>query len=186
MTPTAALDFVKLVDTYRLILDSTTPLVGTTGHIDAERMEQMLQAAMYGAEALDAAAKRSAPELPRAGPTGVERSGNEPEGGTGKARQGNSSKSDQSVENQTCLGCNATSTPEWRRGPLGPRTLCNACGLVYAKLIKKRTREPGRVRSGHSKQSRADGYSSGDDGSDAESSGSHEKRSDMGEASRRG
>jgi hypothetical protein len=54
-------------------------------------------------------------------------------------------------EGQTCLGCNATSTPEWRRGPLGmsraritmtilmadlgPRTLCNACGLVYAKLV---------------------------------------------------
>lgn len=54
-------------------------------------MEQMLQAAVYGAEALEAAAKRSAPELPRAGPTGIERSGNDPEGGTGKARQGNSS-----------------------------------------------------------------------------------------------
>lgn len=26
-----------------------------------------------------------------------------------------------------CLGCGATDTPEWRRGPLGPRTLCNAC-----------------------------------------------------------
>lgn len=26
-----------------------------------------------------------------------------------------------------CLGCGATETPEWRRGPLGPRTLCNAC-----------------------------------------------------------
>lgn len=58
-------------------------------------------------------------------------------------------------EGQTCLGCSATSTPEWRRGPLGkhsgrlipgsmcvdgklkgPRTLCNACGLVYAKLVR--------------------------------------------------
>jgi hypothetical protein len=28
---------------------------------------------------------------------------------------------------QACLGCQATDTPEWRRGPLGPRTLCNAC-----------------------------------------------------------
>ncbi|KAI0698374.1 hypothetical protein BC835DRAFT_1269062, partial [Cytidiella melzeri] len=37
---------------------------------------------------------------------------------------------------QTCLGCGATSTPEWRRGPMGPRTLCNACGLVYAKLVR--------------------------------------------------
>lgn len=39
-------------------------------------------------------------------------------------------------EGQTCLGCSATSTPEWRRGPMGPRTLCNACGLVYAKLVR--------------------------------------------------
>lgn len=26
-----------------------------------------------------------------------------------------------------CLGCGAIETPEWRRGPMGPRTLCNAC-----------------------------------------------------------
>lgn len=54
------------------------------------------------------------------------------------------------------MGCDAISTPEWRRGPMGeghhpttsvllqslnllvigPRTLCNACGLVYAKLVR--------------------------------------------------
>ncbi|KAK9767496.1 hypothetical protein K7432_002680 [Basidiobolus ranarum] len=28
-----------------------------------------------------------------------------------------------------CHSCNCTDTPEWRKGPLGPRTLCNACGL---------------------------------------------------------
>lgn len=39
-----------------------------------------------------------------------------------------------------CSGCHSTTTPEWRRGPMGPRTLCNACGLVYGKLVnKKRT-----------------------------------------------
>ncbi|KAF6065075.1 GATA zinc finger family protein [Candida albicans] len=30
-----------------------------------------------------------------------------------------------------------TENPEWRRGPEGSRTLCNACGLFYSKLIKK-------------------------------------------------
>lgn len=36
---------------------------------------------------------------------------------------------------QECMGCKAKSSPEWRRGPMGPRTLCNACGLVYIKIV---------------------------------------------------
>ncbi|GCF00992.1 hypothetical protein ZYGM_000589 [Zygosaccharomyces mellis] len=36
-----------------------------------------------------------------------------------------------------CLHCSSTETPEWRKGPSGPTTLCNACGLFYKKLIKK-------------------------------------------------
>ena len=36
-----------------------------------------------------------------------------------------------------CLHCGEVDTPEWRRGPYGSRTLCNACGLYYRKLIKK-------------------------------------------------
>ncbi|RUS26171.1 hypothetical protein BC938DRAFT_471141 [Jimgerdemannia flammicorona] len=28
-----------------------------------------------------------------------------------------------------CHSCNISETPEWRRGPDGARTLCNACGL---------------------------------------------------------
>ena len=35
-----------------------------------------------------------------------------------------------------CHSCNRPETPEWRRGPDGPRTLCNACGLHYAKLMR--------------------------------------------------
>ncbi|KAI8148788.1 hypothetical protein BJV82DRAFT_589647 [Fennellomyces sp. T-0311] len=37
-----------------------------------------------------------------------------------------------------CHSCNISETPEWRRGPDGARTLCNACGLHYAKLERKR------------------------------------------------
>ncbi|KAF8643234.1 hypothetical protein AX16_009123 [Volvariella volvacea WC 439] len=39
-----------------------------------------------------------------------------------------------------CHSCNIRETPEWRRGPDGARTLCNACGLHYAKLMRKRDR----------------------------------------------
>ncbi|KGQ02948.1 GATA zinc finger domain-containing protein 7 [Beauveria bassiana D1-5] len=33
-----------------------------------------------------------------------------------------------------CHRCNRIDTPEWRRGPDGAGTLCNACGLRHAKL----------------------------------------------------
>ncbi|KAG9085870.1 hypothetical protein FRC06_003379 [Ceratobasidium sp. 370] len=39
-----------------------------------------------------------------------------------------------------CHSCEVLDTPEWRRGPDGQRTLCNACGLHYAKLVRKRDR----------------------------------------------
>jgi glutamate--cysteine ligase catalytic subunit len=34
-----------------------------------------------------------------------------------------------------CHSCNRAETPEWRRGPDGARTLCNACGLRKCGLI---------------------------------------------------
>ncbi|KAK4537330.1 hypothetical protein CDCA_CDCA12G3355 [Cyanidium caldarium] len=34
-----------------------------------------------------------------------------------------------------CLQCGATETPLWRSGPLGPKTLCNACGVRYKKRL---------------------------------------------------
>ncbi|KAJ3414336.1 blue light receptor [Chytridiales sp. JEL 0842] len=36
-----------------------------------------------------------------------------------------------------CRQCGTTQSPEWRKGPLGPKTLCNACGLAYSKKIQK-------------------------------------------------
>lgn len=29
-------------------------------------------------------------------------------------------------------------TPVWRAGPEGPKTLCNACGVRYMKVAKKK------------------------------------------------
>jgi hypothetical protein len=36
-----------------------------------------------------------------------------------------------------CSHCTIKDTPEWRKGPNGSRSLCNACGLFYSKLVKK-------------------------------------------------
>lgn len=32
-----------------------------------------------------------------------------------------------------CVNCNSSSTPQWRMGPTGPKTLCNACGVRFKK-----------------------------------------------------
>ncbi|ROV86883.1 hypothetical protein VMCG_10911 [Cytospora schulzeri] len=45
-----------------------------------------------------------------------------------------------------CHSCNRIDTPEWRRGPDGARTLCNACGLHYAKLERKKQIDAKNVR----------------------------------------
>ncbi|KAF7311342.1 hypothetical protein MKEN_01035900 [Mycena kentingensis (nom. inval.)] len=39
-------------------------------------------------------------------------------------------------EQYACITCGRTDSPEWRKGPTGPKTLCNACGLRWAKQVK--------------------------------------------------
>ncbi|EMS65328.1 GATA transcription factor 11 [Triticum urartu] len=34
-------------------------------------------------------------------------------------------------EVRRCTHCQIDKTPQWRAGPLGPKTLCNACGVRY-------------------------------------------------------
>ncbi|KAJ2852145.1 hypothetical protein IWW36_000525 [Coemansia brasiliensis] len=64
----------------------------------------------------------------------------------------------------SCRSCGISETPEWRRGPDGARTLCNACGLHYAKLNKKRateaTHHPVAGAGSSDAQDKADGESS--------------------------
>ena len=51
---------------------------------------------------------------------------------------------------KNCLICGEINTPEWRNGPKGKKTLCNACGLSYAKKEKQ---ERGILSQlGHSKE----------------------------------
>lgn len=43
--------------------------------------------------------------------------------------------------NLVCHNCRTRQTPEWRRGPEGPNTLCNACGLYYSKQLRRKQQE---------------------------------------------
>ncbi|KAL8397961.1 hypothetical protein RB594_004614 [Gaeumannomyces avenae] len=42
---------------------------------------------------------------------------------------------------RACQKCHRSKTPRWRRGPSGPKTLCNVCGLLYAKRESRRLRD---------------------------------------------
>ncbi|KAJ4478500.1 white collar photoreceptors-like protein [Lentinula aciculospora] len=50
------------------------------------------------------------------------------------------------IEQYVCVTCGRTDSPEWRKGPLGPKTLCNACGLRWAKQMR-RTDDPPEASS---------------------------------------
>ncbi|KAI3794223.1 hypothetical protein L1987_36852 [Smallanthus sonchifolius] len=46
---------------------------------------------------------------------------------------GNGSAASDSLFSRRCANCDTTSTPLWRNGPRGPKSLCNACGIRYKK-----------------------------------------------------
>ncbi|KAI9571387.1 white collar 2 type of transcription factor [Boletus coccyginus] len=45
------------------------------------------------------------------------------------------------AEQYVCVTCGRTDSPEWRKGPQGPKTLCNACGLRWAKEVRSKVDE---------------------------------------------
>jgi len=48
------------------------------------------------------------------------------------------------ADEYVCADCGTLDSPEWRKGPKGPKTLCNACGLRWAKKEKKRSGDDGK------------------------------------------
>jgi len=65
-------------------------------------------------------------------------------------------QSQASKRNLVCAICGVTKTPEWRRGPAGDHTLCNACGLQYAKSVKKGKKDKPQKTSGDIQQALSD------------------------------
>ncbi|KAI8148296.1 hypothetical protein BJV82DRAFT_261764 [Fennellomyces sp. T-0311] len=43
-----------------------------------------------------------------------------------------------SVAQNRCESCGTDSSPEWRKGPSGHKTLCNACGLRYSRSVARK------------------------------------------------
>ncbi|XP_057786013.1 GATA transcription factor 19-like [Salvia miltiorrhiza] len=51
----------------------------------------------------------------------------------------NSSSGGDPLLARRCANCDTTSTPLWRNGPRGPKSLCNACGIRYKKEERRAT-----------------------------------------------
>uniref|UniRef100_A0A7S0WRZ3 GATA-type domain-containing protein n=1 Tax=Chlamydomonas leiostraca TaxID=1034604 RepID=A0A7S0WRZ3_9CHLO len=47
---------------------------------------------------------------------------------------------------RSCFECGATDTPQWRQGPAGARSLCNACGVRHSRHVRKAGK--GKAKSG--------------------------------------
>ncbi|KAE8655483.1 protein SEC13-like protein [Hibiscus syriacus] len=50
---------------------------------------------------------------------------------TGQKKRESAKASSESSWGRKCLHCASDKTPQWRTGPMGPKTLCNACGVRY-------------------------------------------------------
>lgn len=72
--------------------------------------------------------------------------GGPPGGAAGSA--GDKKKKLKMADEYVCTDCGTLDSPEWRKGPSGPKTLCNACGLRWAKKEKKRTVSVGGAQGG--------------------------------------
>ncbi|RAL59948.1 hypothetical protein DID88_000574 [Monilinia fructigena] len=63
-------------------------------------------------------------------------------------RLGDKKKKMKLLDEYVCTDCGTLDSPEWRKGPGGPKTLCNACGLRWAKKEKKQKPEPSNLPAG--------------------------------------
>ncbi|XP_062076268.1 GATA transcription factor 18-like [Humulus lupulus] len=53
--------------------------------------------------------------------------------GRSSSNSSNSAAANDPLLARRCANCDTTSTPLWRNGPRGPKSLCNACGIRFKK-----------------------------------------------------
>ncbi|XP_057971973.1 GATA transcription factor 19 [Malania oleifera] len=94
--------------------------------------------------------KHSSPSSPAAGAHSQKSSSR------GGSHTANSSANDPLLARR-CANCDTTSTPLWRNGPRGPKSLCNACGIRF----KKEERRAAATSSNGSGSAGAGGVASG-------------------------
>ncbi|KAL6588064.1 hypothetical protein OROMI_001042 [Orobanche minor] len=56
-----------------------------------------------------------------------------------KGHRGRSNGGGDPLLARRCANCDTTSTPLWRNGPRGPKSLCNACGIRFKKEERRAT-----------------------------------------------
>ncbi|KAK9811581.1 hypothetical protein WJX72_006477 [[Myrmecia] bisecta] len=62
-----------------------------------------------------------------------------------KTGKGSGKRGGRKPRRMTCRNCATHQTPQWRCGPEGPRTLCNACGVRFKKGLPLGPGTPGYV-----------------------------------------
>ncbi|CAO1632308.1 unnamed protein product [Parajaminaea phylloscopi] len=45
-----------------------------------------------------------------------------------------------------CTSCGTSESPEWRKGPTGQKSLCNACGLRFSRSVSRRQKKEAGAR----------------------------------------
>ncbi|KAI8913336.1 hypothetical protein EDD86DRAFT_262271 [Gorgonomyces haynaldii] len=60
-------------------------------------------------------------------------------------RSASDSESIHSTEVRKCEECGTTESPEWRKGASGTKSLCNACGLRYSRIVAKQRNAQAKV-----------------------------------------
>lgn len=108
----------------------------SSGRAGQQAQQQGQQQKQQGAQAQYASQAQAGPSM---GMEGLEGSGAAADGGPDKKKKQKKARTDEGEF--VCRDCGTVDSPEWRRGPLGPKTLCNACGLRWAKKNKQSTRQ---------------------------------------------